>query len=218
MGSPSRNVQYHPPRLSEDRLNFPQPHSPSLPTHCSGKSGMRPQRFRLRTDAVRRYRRRLERPACDGVGYLHVASRRALGIREVAPALLQRRHQRRACTDTIVHDPFAAHEQISVATHPRRAKRPPECGGEIEVGVAWLWRGLPREREWPCIPRGSPAQNAEAASTYPLGIWSVVAEGARLRERRRQPIVDAPGDHQSVSRAKPRRPGVFDRFRVHALL
>ena len=28
MGSPSRNVQYHPPRLSEDRLNLPQPHSP----------------------------------------------------------------------------------------------------------------------------------------------------------------------------------------------
>ena len=44
MGSPSRNVQYHPPRLSEDRLNLPQPHSPSLPTHCSGKSGMRPRR------------------------------------------------------------------------------------------------------------------------------------------------------------------------------
>ena len=44
MGSPSRNVQYHPPRLSEDRLNLPQPHSPSLPTHCSGKSGMRPVR------------------------------------------------------------------------------------------------------------------------------------------------------------------------------
>ena len=43
MGSPSRNVQYHPPRLSEDRLNLPQPHSPSLPTHCSGKSGMRPK-------------------------------------------------------------------------------------------------------------------------------------------------------------------------------
>ena len=38
----SINVQYHPPRLSEDRLNLPQPHSPSLPTHCSGKSGMRP--------------------------------------------------------------------------------------------------------------------------------------------------------------------------------
>ncbi len=48
MGSPSRNVQYHPPRLSEDRLNLPQPHSPSLPTHCSGKSGMRPAELRLR--------------------------------------------------------------------------------------------------------------------------------------------------------------------------
>ena len=35
MGSPSRNVQDHPPRLSEDRLNLPQPHSPSLPTHCT---------------------------------------------------------------------------------------------------------------------------------------------------------------------------------------
>ena len=49
MGSPSRNVQYHPPRLSEDRLNLPQPHSPSLPTHCSGKSGMRPFRVAVRT-------------------------------------------------------------------------------------------------------------------------------------------------------------------------
>ena len=29
MSSPSRNVQYHPPRLSEDRLNLPQPHSPT---------------------------------------------------------------------------------------------------------------------------------------------------------------------------------------------
>ena len=48
MGSPSRNVQYHPPRLSEDRLNLAQPHSPSLPTHCSGKSGMRPLRVALR--------------------------------------------------------------------------------------------------------------------------------------------------------------------------
>ena len=42
MGIPSSNVQYHPPRLSENQLNLPQPHSPSLPTHCSGKSGMRP--------------------------------------------------------------------------------------------------------------------------------------------------------------------------------
>ena len=33
------------PRLSEDRLNLAQPHSPSLPTHCSGKSGMRPPRL-----------------------------------------------------------------------------------------------------------------------------------------------------------------------------
>ena len=49
MGSPSRNVQYHPPRLSEDRLNLPQPHSPSLPTHCSGKSGMRPGSMRTRS-------------------------------------------------------------------------------------------------------------------------------------------------------------------------
>ena len=44
MGIPSSNVQYHPPRLSENQLNLPQPHSPSLPTHCSGKSGMRPLR------------------------------------------------------------------------------------------------------------------------------------------------------------------------------
>ena len=50
MGSPSRNVQYHPPRLSEDRLNLPQPHSPSLPTHCSGKSGMRPVDVQLVAD------------------------------------------------------------------------------------------------------------------------------------------------------------------------
>ena len=57
MGSPSRNVQYHPPRLSEDRLNLPQPHSPSLPTHCSGKSGMRPmlERFEAQTQELRGY-------------------------------------------------------------------------------------------------------------------------------------------------------------------
>ena len=30
------------PVCPKDRLNLPQPHSPSLPTHCSGKSGMRP--------------------------------------------------------------------------------------------------------------------------------------------------------------------------------
>ncbi len=59
MGSPSRNVQYHPPRLSEDRLNLPQPHSPSLPTHCSGKSGMRPP------DHVGRGRPLLQRRRAD---------------------------------------------------------------------------------------------------------------------------------------------------------
>ena len=52
MGSPSRNVQYHPPRLSEDRLNLPQPHSPSLPTHCSGKSGMRPYVMHVATRGI----------------------------------------------------------------------------------------------------------------------------------------------------------------------
>ena len=52
MGSPSRNVQYHPPRLSEDRLNLSQPHSPSLLTHCSGKSGMRPAKVRCEWDLV----------------------------------------------------------------------------------------------------------------------------------------------------------------------
>ena len=56
MGSPSRNVQYHPPRLSEDRLNLPQPHSPSLPTHCSGKSGMRPCDQALRRTQRHRHR------------------------------------------------------------------------------------------------------------------------------------------------------------------
>ena len=55
MGSPSRNVQYHPPRLSEDRLNPPQPHSPSLPTHCSGKSGMRPPGLREVPSEVRKH-------------------------------------------------------------------------------------------------------------------------------------------------------------------
>ena len=52
MGSPSRNVQYHPPRLSEDRLNLPQPHSPSLPTHCTapGNRECAPERSRLGHD------------------------------------------------------------------------------------------------------------------------------------------------------------------------
>ena len=58
MGSPSRNVQYHPPRLSEDRLNLSQPHSPSLLTHCSGKSGMRPTRpGHLQEELTSRFRR-----------------------------------------------------------------------------------------------------------------------------------------------------------------
>ena len=43
MGSPSRNVQYHPPRLSEDRLNLPQPHSPSLPYTLLREIGNAPQ-------------------------------------------------------------------------------------------------------------------------------------------------------------------------------
>ena len=52
MGSPSRNVQYHPPRLSEDRLNLPQPHSPSLPTHCTAP-GNRECARRCRTASSR---------------------------------------------------------------------------------------------------------------------------------------------------------------------
>ena len=44
---PSRNVQYHPPRLSEDRLNLPQPHSPSLPTHCTAPGNRECARLRL---------------------------------------------------------------------------------------------------------------------------------------------------------------------------
>ena len=44
MGSPSRNVQYHPPRLSEDRLNLPQPHSPSLPYTLLREIGNAPGR------------------------------------------------------------------------------------------------------------------------------------------------------------------------------
>ena len=59
MGSPSRNVQYHPPRQSEDRLNLAQPHSPSLPTHCFGKSGMRPLHLLGRRDQRLRQRRRI---------------------------------------------------------------------------------------------------------------------------------------------------------------
>ena len=75
MGSPSRNVQYHPPRLSEDRLNLPQPHSPSLPTHCSGKSGMRPSEPAGPRGAgpgpgrpAGRARRRRPDPRCPGGG------------------------------------------------------------------------------------------------------------------------------------------------------
>ena len=77
MGSPSRNVQYHPPRLSEDRLNLPQPHSPSLPTHCSGKSGMRPFRF----DALAAYTRSpyISLSASE-LGWFEEADGKVLGI------------------------------------------------------------------------------------------------------------------------------------------
>ena len=44
MGSPSRNVQYHPPRLSEDRLNLPQPHSPSFAYTLLREIGNAPER------------------------------------------------------------------------------------------------------------------------------------------------------------------------------
>ena len=51
MGSPSRNVQYHPPRLSEDRLNLPQPHSPSFAYTLLREIGNAPGRtFRLVPD------------------------------------------------------------------------------------------------------------------------------------------------------------------------
>ena len=54
-GSPSRNVQYHPPRLSEVRLT-----SPSLTAifaytlHCSGEIGNRPPEPRDEADSARR--------------------------------------------------------------------------------------------------------------------------------------------------------------------
>ena len=52
MGSPSRNVQYHPPRLSEDRLNLPQPHSPSLPYTLLREIGNAPIRPYVQRDAI----------------------------------------------------------------------------------------------------------------------------------------------------------------------
>ena len=62
MGSPSRNVQYHPPRLSEDRLNLPQPHSPSLPTHCTAPGNREcARRISVTVDmGVRLQRRRVD--------------------------------------------------------------------------------------------------------------------------------------------------------------
>ena len=54
MGSPSRNVQYHPPRLSEDRLNLPQPHSPSFAYTLLREIGNAP------VDWVREIRERCE--------------------------------------------------------------------------------------------------------------------------------------------------------------
>ena len=96
MGSPSRNVQYHPPRLSEDRLNLPQPHSPSLPTHCSGKSGMRPRRASAATPSWARLRSgagRAARPRPRPRRVPRIRRRRARGKRSrtlpaTAPARL----------------------------------------------------------------------------------------------------------------------------------
>ena len=89
MGSPSRNVQYHPPRLSEDRLNLPQPHSPSLPTHCSGKSGMRParppppaaDRCRTRRRVSLRRHRAVRVSAAPSSSSMTVSILRLLGVR-----------------------------------------------------------------------------------------------------------------------------------------
>ena len=52
MGSPSRNVQYHPPRLSEDRLNLPQPHSPSFAYTLLREIGNAPECNVLWKDAL----------------------------------------------------------------------------------------------------------------------------------------------------------------------
>ena len=95
MGSPSRNVQYHPPRLSEDRLNLPQPHSPSLPTH----------RQLLDDETWRRYLDGLERlPARDrrlivgrtelGYSFRQLALVERLSSPDAARMALQRALQR----------------------------------------------------------------------------------------------------------------------------
>ena len=90
MGSPSRNVQYHPPRLSEDRLNLPQPHSPSLPTHCSGKSGMRPCHLNRRSRA-RRAERSSKRRRSERRRVPCRWSRRTAGTRRGQPVQFPRR-------------------------------------------------------------------------------------------------------------------------------
>ena len=89
MGSPSRNVQYHPPRLSEDRLNLPQPHSPSLPTHCTAPGNR--QCARQRCPHLR------EHPRVYGVGLGPLSHRlrktprlQGIGSRQRQPRLQER--------------------------------------------------------------------------------------------------------------------------------
>ena len=60
MGSPSRNVQYHPPRLSEDRLNLPQPHSPSLPYTLLREIGNAPEAERCGDPSAAWKRRQIQ--------------------------------------------------------------------------------------------------------------------------------------------------------------
>ena len=111
MGSPSRNVQYHPPRLSEDRLNLPQPHSPSLPTHCTAPGNRECARLRRAGAGA---------PEARGV------TSSSCSTRSRAPS--NRRSRWRACSVTGERSPVRSRSRhVADSRNSRRTSAGPSC-------------------------------------------------------------------------------------------
>ena len=162
MGSPSRNVQYHPPRLSEDRLNLPQPHSPSLPTHCSGKSGMRPRSIHVSSTPDRR--------------------------KNSAAAMVNPHIRARAPTTTVTYDgrtlgPFPASPPVSVRY--RQGRDRPCAGLRWPRTVNRGRRLLAMPSKLLPTPHSAVAAGLDIQGAMPTGMGMVTPDDCRHGRRRR---------------------------------
>ena len=156
MGSPSRNVQDHPPRLSEDRLNLPQPHSPSLPTHCTAPGN--------RECALRDWQ--ANRP------HVPVRHRRSLVTQQVSQHVRADTRRRR-----IRHDspPQVVQPNVRQSRQPRR-RREVCAGGPIRQRPARI------DREHVVIPI-HPEPGAHGRKRRVRKVVMHPPPGLRLRQR-----------------------------------